>query len=72
MGVDGRPEERDAAVLAARIARATGAELLLVTVHRDPPVVVSPRTDWAGVRKGCCGDAGRAAGRRGIVGGGRR
>jgi hypothetical protein len=40
VGVDGYPEGRDAAVLGATIARATGAELMLVAIHPDPLVVV--------------------------------
>jgi nucleotide-binding universal stress UspA family protein len=42
VGVDGHPEGRDATVLAATLGRATGAELLLVTVDVDPRRVVPP------------------------------
>ena len=39
VGVDGFPEGRDGAVLAGAIARATGAEVVLVAVLSDPLVV---------------------------------
>jgi len=51
VGIDGFQEGRDAAVLGATIARATGAELLLVAVHPDPLVVLPPTLGWTGLRK---------------------
>ncbi len=51
VGVDGFPEGRDAAVLGATIARATGAQLLLVAVHPDPLVVLPQEVSWAGLRR---------------------
>lgn len=54
-GVDGHQAGRDAAGLASMIARATGAELMLVAVHPDPMVVLPGETSWAGMRN----DAGR-------------
>ncbi len=50
-GVDGYPEGRDAATLASRIARAAGAELMLVAVHPDPMVVLPAEIGWTGMRK---------------------
>ena len=50
VGIDGYPEGRDAAVLAAAIARATSAELMLVAVHPDPLVVLPRGMDWKGLR----------------------
>ena len=51
VGIDGYPEGRDAAVLAATIARATGAELMLVAVHPDPMVVLPREIGWKGMHK---------------------
>jgi nucleotide-binding universal stress UspA family protein len=51
VGVDGYSEGRDAAVLGAMIARATGAELMLVAIHPDPLVVVPSELGWTGMRK---------------------
>jgi nucleotide-binding universal stress UspA family protein len=51
VGVDGYPEGRDAAALAAAIARATGAELMLVAVHPEPVVVLPAGLDWKSVRQ---------------------
>jgi nucleotide-binding universal stress UspA family protein len=51
VGVDGYVEGRDAAVLGAMLARATGAELMLVAVHPDPLVVVPPELGWTAMRK---------------------
>jgi nucleotide-binding universal stress UspA family protein len=51
VGVDGYQEGRDAAVLAATIARATGAELMLVAVHPDPIVVLPRELGWKGMHK---------------------
>jgi len=51
VGVDGYREGRDAATLAAMIARAAGAELMLVAVHPDPMVVLPAEIGWTGMRK---------------------
>lgn len=51
VGVDGYGEGRDAAVLGATLARATGAELMLVAVHPDPLVVLPPELGWTGMHK---------------------
>jgi nucleotide-binding universal stress UspA family protein len=48
--VDGYREGRDAAALAAVIARAAGAELMLVAVHPDPMVVLPAEVGWSGMR----------------------
>ena len=50
-GVDGYREGRDAALLASTIARASGAELMLVAVHPDPMVVLPAEVGWTGMRK---------------------
>ncbi len=50
-GVNGYPEGRDAAALGARIARAAGAQLMLVGIHPDPMVVLPAEIGWAGLRK---------------------
>ncbi len=50
-GVDGYSEGRDAATLASMIARAAGAELMLVAVHPDPMVVLPAEIGWTGMRK---------------------
>jgi nucleotide-binding universal stress UspA family protein len=50
-GVDGFREGRDAATLASMIARAAGAELLLVAVHPDPMIVLPAEIGWTGMRK---------------------
>ena len=50
-GVDGYREGRDAATLAAMIARAAGAELMLVAVHPNPMVVLPAEIGWTGMRK---------------------
>jgi nucleotide-binding universal stress UspA family protein len=50
-GVDGYREGRDAAALASMIARAAGAELMLVAVHPDPMVVLPAELGWTGMRK---------------------
>ena len=49
--VDGRPEGRDAAALGAAIARAAGAELMLVAVHPSPPVVVPRQMGWTALHE---------------------
>ena len=51
VGVDGYPEGRDATTLGAAIARATGAELMLVAVHPEPLVVLPPALDWASMHE---------------------
>ena len=51
VGINGFDEGRDAAALGAMIARATGAELLLVAVHPDPLVVLPRELGWTGLRK---------------------
>jgi len=51
VGIDGYAEGRDAAVLGATLARATGAELMLVAVHPDPLVVLPPELGWTGMHK---------------------
>src|SRR5271167_664146 len=48
VGVDGHPEGRDAVVLGAAIASVTGAELMLVAIHRRPLVPVSHAISWKG------------------------
>ena len=50
VGVDGYQEGRDAAVLAATIGRASGAELMLVAVHPDPLVVLPRELGWTGMQ----------------------
>ncbi len=51
VGVDGYPEGLDATVLGASIARATSAELMLVTVHTDPLVVLPRGMSWKAVQE---------------------
>ena len=51
VGVDGSPEGRDATVLAAMIAGATGAELMLVSVHPDPILVLPSEMNWSGMEE---------------------
>jgi nucleotide-binding universal stress UspA family protein len=51
VGVDGYAEGRDAAVLGATLARATGAELMLVAIHPDPLVVLPPELGWTAMHK---------------------
>jgi nucleotide-binding universal stress UspA family protein len=46
VGVDGYAEGRDAAVLAAVIARASAADLMLVAVHPDPMVPMPREMNW--------------------------
>ena len=50
-GVDGYPEGRDAATLGAVLARATGADLMLVTVHLDPLVPLPRGMDWSSLHE---------------------
>lgn len=51
VGVDWYPEGRDAVALGAAIAGVTGAELMLVTVHPEPLVVMPSGMDWTSLRK---------------------
>ncbi len=51
VGVNGFPEGNDAAALGEMIARATGAELLLVAVHIDPLVVLPQGMNWGGLEQ---------------------
>ena len=51
VGVNERPEGRDAAVLGAALARPTGAEVMLVAVIADPLVVPPVGVGWKDVRK---------------------
>jgi nucleotide-binding universal stress UspA family protein len=51
VAIDGyRPASRDAAALGAAIARATGADLLLVTIQPAPVVVLPKGADWRSTR----------------------
>ncbi len=50
VGVDGYPEGVDATVLAASIAKARDADLMLVTVHTDPFVVLPRGMRWSTVQ----------------------
>ncbi|MGO9957957.1 MAG: universal stress protein [Solirubrobacteraceae bacterium] len=49
-GVSARPEGRDAAVLAAALARATGADLMLIAVIADPIVLPPVGVSWKRLR----------------------
>jgi nucleotide-binding universal stress UspA family protein len=51
VGVDGYAEGRDAAVLGAMLAAATGAEVMLVAVHPDPFVVLPREIGWTAMHK---------------------
>jgi len=51
VGVDGYPEGRDAATLGAVLARATGADLMLVAVHLDPLVPLPRGMDWSSLHE---------------------
>lgn len=51
VGVNGFAEGNDAAALGEMIARATGAELLLVAVHIDPLVVLPQGMNWKGLEE---------------------
>jgi nucleotide-binding universal stress UspA family protein len=46
VGVDGGPEGSDAVALGATLADITHAELMLVTVHPDPMVVLPEEMNW--------------------------
>jgi nucleotide-binding universal stress UspA family protein len=50
-GVSARPEGRDAAVLGAALARATGADLMLIAVIADPIVLPPIGISWKQLRK---------------------
>lgn len=50
VGVDGYPEGRDAVVLGVALAGATHAELMLVSVHPDPLVVLPQGMNWKSLR----------------------
>lgn len=49
--VDGFPEGQDAATLASMLARASGADVMLVAVHPDPMVVLPAEIGWTGMRR---------------------
>ena len=51
MGVNARPEGRDAAVLGAVLARITGADLMLIAVIADPIVLPPVGVSWKSLRK---------------------
>jgi nucleotide-binding universal stress UspA family protein len=51
VGVDGYPEGLDATVLAAAIAKARDADVMLVTVHTDPFVVLPRGMSWRTVQE---------------------
>lgn len=50
-GVDGGPRGLDAVVLGESIAAATGAELMLVTVHSEPLVVLPEQMNWESMER---------------------
>jgi nucleotide-binding universal stress UspA family protein len=50
VGVNGTPEGRDAARLAAAVADVTGGDLMLVSVHPAPLVPVPPDWSWESLR----------------------
>jgi nucleotide-binding universal stress UspA family protein len=51
VGVDGYQEGRDAVALGQSIAAAVGADLLLVSVHTDPLVVLPAEMNWKGLEQ---------------------
>lgn len=51
VGVNGFPEGNDAVALAELVARATGADLLLVAVHTDPLVVLPDGMNWTALEE---------------------
>jgi nucleotide-binding universal stress UspA family protein len=53
VGVDGNPSGRDAAVLGWLLARATGAELMLIAVHEEPliPIALPGGMSWTALEK---------------------
>jgi len=50
-GIDGFPEGRDAAALGQSLAKATGAELMLVAVHSTAPLPLPPELSYRNLRK---------------------
>ena len=50
-GIDGFPEGLDAAALGQSLAKATGAELMLVAVHSTAPLPMPPELSYRSVRK---------------------
>ena len=50
-GIDGFPEGRDAAALGQSLAKATGAELMLVAVHSTAPLPTPPELSYGNLRK---------------------
>lgn len=50
VGISGFPEGDDAAVLASALAAPTGADLMLISVHPAPLVVLPPGLDWKSMR----------------------
>jgi nucleotide-binding universal stress UspA family protein len=51
VGVDGYPAGRDAVALASALAGATGAELMLISVHVQSHYVLPSGMDWKSVEK---------------------
>jgi len=51
VGVSARPEGRDAAVLGAALAHATGSDLMLIAVIADPIVLPPIGVSWKNLRK---------------------
>ena len=53
VAVDGHPSGRDAAVLGARLARATGGELMLIAIHEEPlvPIALPGGMSWTALEK---------------------
>jgi nucleotide-binding universal stress UspA family protein len=53
VGVDGSPSGRDAVVLGSALARAIGAELMLISVYEEPLLepVVPAEVGWSSARK---------------------
>jgi nucleotide-binding universal stress UspA family protein len=51
VGVSAYPEGHDAAALGAALARATGADLMLIAVLSDPLVIPSAGMTWKSLRK---------------------
>jgi nucleotide-binding universal stress UspA family protein len=56
VGVDGYAEGRDAAVLAATIARATTADVILVAVHPDPEIPMPREMNWKALHEQAAGE----------------
>ena len=53
VAVDGNPSGRDAVVLGSLIARATGAELMLIAVHEEPliPIALPGGMSWTALEQ---------------------